>query len=351
MRLWPLLLAACAGAWQLPPRARLALRQADALRRDCDRAAVGRSVFATDATSPWAVARCVFEAVARGEEATLWFPCFDDAVAVDALASVVRTNGDRLGARGADALSWPSSPALGVTLRGGESAAVCGGDDDAAAAVEASLRWVDDTLGALRLCPFTRDRSRGAIGLDGVGVASGPVRCVAAEGPGAAALVAAVWASICDLEATPESELSTTLIVSPFFDDDFDDFVAVCDGIIEPAVEATGATELVGRAWFHPRYEAAAVGHDVMVPGHALPAPVVRSFVERYANDAAPSDAQLAAANDAVRRTPHATVNLLRRSQLAAAQRLEASLPKAQPNLVYARNVQTMLRRMAPTPR
>ena len=342
------LLACVARAWSpLPPRARLALRQEDALRDECAAAAAGASRFEPRVEHSHEVAAVVLEAVARGDESTLWFPGVEDAAVVAAVAGVVAANADALGCSAA-ARRWPSAPAPGVALSpsGGEATNDMHDSTRASdgAAVEASLRWVDDTLGALRLCPYTRGRARGAVGLEGVGVASGPVRAVAAA-PGAANLAAAFFRAVGELTTTPERDLATTLLVSPAYDGDFLGFVGVCDGVVEPLVAATGAAAVVGRAWFHPSYEAAAVGHDALKPGHALPSAVVRPFVEKYGAGAPPSDDALAAANDAVRRSPHATINLLRRSQLDAAQRLEAALPpeRRRPNRVYAANVQTFL--------
>ena len=342
------LLACVARAWSpLPPRARLALRQEDALRDECAAAAAGASRFEPRVEHSHEVAAVVLEAVARGDESTLWFPGVEDAAVVAAVAGVVAANADALGCSAA-ARRWPSAPAPGVALSpsGGEATNDMHDSTRASdgAAVEASLRWVDDTLGALRLCPYTRGRARGAVGLEGVGVASGPVRAVAAA-PGAANLAAAFFRAVGELTTTPERDLATTLLVSPAYDGDFLGFVGVCDGVVEPLVAATGAAAVVGRAWFHPSYEAAAVGHDALKPGHALPSAVVRPFVEKYGAGDPPSDDALAAANDAVRRSPHATINLLRRSQLDAAQRLEAALPpeRRRPNRVYAANVQTFL--------
>ena len=342
------LLACVARAWSpLPPRARLALRQEDALRDECAAAAAGASRFEPRVEHSHEVAAVVLEAVARGDESTLWFPGVEDAAVVAAVAGVVAANAEALGCSAA-ARRWPSAPAPGVALSpsGGEATNDMHDSTRASdgAAVEASLRWVDDTLGALRLCPYTRGRARGAVGLEGVGVASGPVRAVAAA-PGAANLAAAFFRAVGELTTTPERDLATTLLVSPAYDGDFLGFVGVCDGVVEPLVAATGAAAVVGRAWFHPSYEAAAVGHDALKPGHALPSAVVRPFVEKYGAGDPPSDDALAAANDAVRRSPHATINLLRRSQLDAAQRLEAALPpeRRRPNRVYAANVQTFL--------
>jgi hypothetical protein len=68
---------------------------------------------------------------------------------------------------------------------------------------------------------------------------------------------------------------------------------------------------------------------------------MVEGFVNQYTNDShkQPNQDTIARANDAVRWTPHATINLLRRSQLTAAKQVEAASSNKKPNAVYARNV------------
>ena len=145
---------------------------------------------------------------------------------------------------------------------------------------------------------------------------------------------------------------------------------------------ACGGSALVGRAWFHPAYTADDVGHSSVVPGHAVPHDLVLGFAVNQPLGTQPqqqpqqgqqqkqleqptpqpqatvavgapplSRAAVAAANDLVRRTPHATVNLLRRAQLLAAARHEAATAKAlppaarpKPNAIYVRNVAKLAR-------
>ena len=131
------------------------------------------------------------------------------------------------------------------------------------------------------------------------------------------------------------------MVAPASYDNNFLAFASLCDKLIEPSVKATGADSIVGRAWFHPNYEAAAIGHKMILPGHALPSTMVSGFIYKLGLDPQltliPSD--IALANDAVRRTPHATINLLRRSQLNAAKQLEAQMANKRPNSVYAKNV------------
>jgi hypothetical protein len=74
------------------------------------------------------------------------------------------------------------------------------------------------------------------------------------------------------------------------YDDDFIEFAAVFDELIEPTVQATKTETIVGRALFHPNYKASLIGHDKVMPGHALPAKMVSDFMKQYSNEVAGND-------------------------------------------------------------
>jgi hypothetical protein len=89
---------------------------------------------------------------------------------------------------------------------------------------------------------------------------------------------------VTELANVDERDVATLLIISPsIFDDDFIQFSAVFDQLIEPSVQATGSEVLVGRALFHPKYQASLIGHDKVIAGHALPAKLVEDFMKQYA--------------------------------------------------------------------
>jgi hypothetical protein len=136
-------------------------------------------------------------------------------------------------------------------------------------------------------------------------------------------LAQAFWLGVQALAQTWEEKTSTLPVVAPFFyDDQFLEFAETFDKLLEPSLQATGAEAIVGRALFHPTYDSDLIGHDQVLPGHALPAKMVDGFLDRYLtedestdNKKKPDLTSIAKANDAVRWTPHATINLLRRSQ------------------------------------
>jgi len=386
----------------LPPSARLALGE-DALRRDCEAATEGRSpsiddtfTWEKDVKKGYQVARCIFRSVARGaplhavdggNTRTLWFPSVDDSTMVSAFADIVCSNSEHLGGVEAKAEFWPKTPATKIVLRWPLSHSVDPVQTNSEssfssreAAKEATERWVNDTLGRMSLCPYTRSLRRAAVGLSSVGVVEGPVgvrhscsprkpygvktvdRSQLEVSTDAALLAATFWDGVTELESTSEDKLSTILIVAPSnYDTDFVRFAAACDGLIEPAVQAAGADKLIGKAWFHPLYKASTIGHHKVLPGHALPCSMVKTFVDFYYGEEVAKNAgsdvgnqnnnseganmeklsmdEIAHANDEVRHTPHATVNLLRRSQLSSAKEAEAALTVKRPNAIYARNV------------
>ena len=167
--------------------------------------------------------------------------------------------------------------------------------------------------------------------------------------PPAILLARAFWHGVTELAETTQAKVATLLIVAPpIYDSQFLEFSVVFDNLLEPLIQATGAEAIVGRAIFHPHYDSEQIGHTSVLPGHALPATMVEGFLNKYVkNDAEkPDRASIAKANDAVRWTPHATINLLRRSQLNAAKDSEAADVSAnkKPNWIYARNVLRILK-------
>ena len=229
-------------------------------------------------------------------------------------------------------------------------------EDTSILATKATKEWINNFLGKFRLCPYTSSVSRAAVGLSSVGVPIGGVHVVKANSTNlnndniksqrAAKLVSAFWSEVVTLMRSKQDEWATSLVISPEYDTDFKSFVDVCDSIIEPTVVATQSTEFIGRAWFHPLYNADLVGHSEVIAGHSVPHKMVQVFMESLAKDdeSILEYGVIEKANDSVRQTPHATVNILRRSQLNAAAEYEKSLgnKRPKPNLIYVRNTRRL---------
>jgi len=321
--------------------------------QECKDQSKGLFAWERTATEGYQVATALFKHIAAHDgsqmESTVWFPECDNTKLVEALSSILNSNSRRLGEVSAKVSTWPNVPATkiqltwppGFELREREKIS-------SQSAVEATQRWVDKTLGRLRLCPHTISMEKAAIGLESSRIKEGPVviRESLSTYPSqiaAASLAASFWDAITEIATVPEEDLATTLLLAPSsFDDDFVEFAAVCDELIEPTVQATKADSIVGRAWFHPMYDTESIGHTKIVAGHALPASMVEKFVRQIEDDV-PDSELIVQANNAVRCSPHATINLLRRSQLIAAKEVEAASPNKKPNSIYARNVLRIL--------
>jgi len=161
-----------------------------------------------------------------------------------------------------------------------------------------------------------------------------------------AELVSAFWSEVVTLMNSTQEQWSTSLVVFPEYDIKFEGFADVCDNIIEPTVEATQSQDFIGRAWFHPKYDADAIGHSEVIAGHAVPHKMVEGFMKSLHSTSGTNGQglieykALSQANNRVRQTPHATINILRRSQLTAAGEYENLLgkKKSKANSIYVRN-------------
>ena len=374
----------------LPPTARLRLPGgARSLRADCDayvNASNGpvstdggsnsRSIWADDVVAGYEVASRIFDTILlvacraqqKQERITIWLPNVNRINMVGDFVKVIADNSLRLGGWTAQVEAWPRAPATGISLswdptnEDTSTAAQRAPSHDIDDAISSTEAWVENTLGRLGLCPYTASLRRAAIGLESFGVKEGPVVVRHAScsfvfnaeserddifplPTDAAILAASFWQGVVELATKPEDEIATFLIVAPSsYDGNFCGFASTCDNLLEQSCKAVGADDIIGKAWFHPCYNSNVVGQDMILPGHALPANMVKEFVDKYYGDGSPQQryldiAAVEMANDAVRHTPHATVNLLRRSQLLASKEAEAAAGAKTPNLIYARNV------------
>lgn len=308
------------------------------------------------------------------DQLVLSFPSISRSEDLDKLSSVLQSDECKqlLGVEDARAELYPSSPAPYLRIKfstqftKGEAAKIDKNVVSNARSMPTNCpttsteNWVNNFLGKYRLCPYTSSISRAAVGLLSVGVPVGGVH-VRVESTNtesdptssrsynilrAAELVSSFWSEVVTLMHSAQEDWSTSLIVFPEYDNEFESFVDVCDAIVEPTVVATQSTNVIGRAWFHPKYDADAVGHSEVIAGHAVPHKMVEGFMKSLHLSGGGNDRglleydELVEANNRVRRTPHATINILRRSQLSAAGEYERGLGEKQPkaNSIYVQN-------------
>jgi hypothetical protein len=348
----------------MPPSARWSLGQEDDLQKDCWQATAPDIAFSWENEldqCDYRLATRIFDILATGETTTLWLPRLDQEKRLYPLVKVLNKNAELLGGIQVTTSAWPKTPATRIqisfqkeTTSSEKSSSSENEAPSIKAAIQSTEKWVENTLCKMKLCPFTFSLKRAPVGLDIMGVQEGPI-VVRHSGddtfsstiPPAILLARAFWHGVTELAETPESKVATLLIVAPpIYDSQFLEFSAVFDNLLEPSIQATGAEAIVGRAIFHPRYDSEQIGHTSVLPGHALPASMVEGFLNKYVEDDAkkPDRKAIAKANDAVRWTPHATINLLRRSQLTAAKEAEAASANKKPNWIYARNVLRILK-------
>jgi hypothetical protein len=310
-----------------------------------------------NAIESYEVADVIFQQVSQCDTSDfiIAFPCINRPADLEQLSLVLQSNKCKqlLGLDVVECELYPSSPAPYIYIKFDTTISPSAVDTtdvhsySSEFATSATKRWLKDFLGKYRLCPYTSSATRAAVGLSSVNVPVGGVHIQVAESTNirnnstrrAANLVSAFWTEVKFLLQSSQDQWATSLVVFPEYDNDFQSFVQVCDNVIEPTVIATRATEFIGRAWFHPQYDADQVGHTDVIAGHAVPHKMVEGFMDSLALERVEYE-ELARANNLVRETPHATINILRRSQLKAAAEYEKGLgtKRPKPNSIYVRN-------------
>jgi len=115
--------------------------------------------------------------------------------------------------------------------------------------------------------------------------------------------------------------ISSILLAAPEFDDSFSAWAGPVFAMLEANVGAASAEPLVGIVCFHPKYKTPN-GQSWPGFGHMHSLPRLRKWLggqnEELAN--ALDDEEIAAGGAYQRRTPYATINVLRAEQLEAAE-------------------------------
>lgn len=184
--------------------------------------------------------------------------------------------------------------------------------------------WVKRILVELGICPFTKAVNKSGQGLSDLGV---PVGRITYDTSNAMtnqvyALMADTWESINRmLEAGPSGKdgVSSILLAAPAFDNDFDLWSGPIFAMLESGVVAAGAEKQVGVVCFHPQY-ATPDGSSWPGFGHMHSVPRLLSWANEGSSEQL-TKKQVAAGGAWQRRTPHATINVLRADQLEIAEK------------------------------
>lgn len=211
--------------------------------------------------------------------------------------------------------------------------------------------WVKRVLVDLGICPFTKSPIKSGQGLADVGVPVANIAyhsCLTGSPQNWLPLFADTWKAITEMiEAGPSGKngISSILLAAPLFDDDFDAWAGPIFAILEATVVAAGAEDRLGVVCFHPLY-ATPDGSTFPGFGHMHSLPRLEQWIkettaegtESFDDGCSLSTSDIAAGGAWQRRTPHATINVLRAEQLAAAESRRNT-----PNL-YSRNIMTLIK-------
>jgi hypothetical protein len=194
--------------------------------------------------------------------------------------------------------------------------------------------WVRRILVEQGICPFTKSDKMSGQGLADLGVPVGSIAYHTSFQHNAIGLFADTWRAILEMiEAGPngrEGGVSSILLAAPAFDDDFEYWAGPIFAILEASVVAAQAEAEIGVVCFHPKY-ATPDGTTFPGFGHMHSVPRLEKWYKEYEENMHMSKQEptalsnlsadeIAAGGAWQRRTPHATINVLRANQLEAAE-------------------------------
>uniref|UniRef100_A0A7S1CXD3 Uncharacterized protein n=1 Tax=Cyclophora tenuis TaxID=216820 RepID=A0A7S1CXD3_CYCTE len=237
---------------------------------------------------------------------------------------------------------------------------------------ERQKAWVQRLLVNLGICPFTKSVTTSGQGLRDLGVPSGKIAYHTSDATlhQPYLLMADTWQAIDEMiQAGPDGEdggVSSILLAAPAFDDELDMWAGPVFALLETGVLAAQASSQVGVVCFHPRY-ATPDGTTWPGFGHMHSVPRLEAWVadDQYAGKdeqgniirkkkiklkktgaeletgstttTSLSTEDVAAGGAWQRRTPHATINVLRADQLEMAE------SRRDTPLLYRRNIRKLM--------
>jgi hypothetical protein len=208
---------------------------------------------------------------------------------------------------------------------------------------ERTRHWVRRLLVDEKICPFTRSDKMSGQGLADLGVPVGSIAYRSSDARHPAILFADTWTAIDQMiQAGPEGRdgVSSILLAAPSYDDDFQIWAGPIFAMLEASVVAAGAEKEIGVVCFHPKY-ATPDGSTFPGFGHMHSVPRLAKWCKEYWNDQASqktlSTDEVAAGGAWQRRTPHATINVLRADQLAVAESRRES------DILYPKNIERLI--------
>merc|ERR1711862_392491 len=166
-------------------------------------------------------------------------------------------------------------------------------------------------------CPYTKSVDVGATGLESKGVTPGLVGYRFSSATDCISALASFWTCICELQSTPETDLSTIVLSLPGIASGLDKashdrFCAVVE-IISRSLCLFRGDDVFGLVHFHPAYERNLVNPiDKPAYGHLPPRAMLRPMFKHLNNNIVDTltDEQLDL-SDYQRRSPVTAINIL----------------------------------------
>lgn len=199
--------------------------------------------------------------------------------------------------------------------------------------------WVKRILVEQGICPFTKSVKSSGHGLSDVGVPVGTIAYHASFAEDAFRLFADTWKAIDEMiKAGPSGKtgVSSILLAAPAFDEDFDFWAGPIFAILEASVVAAQAEGQIGVVCFHPEY-ATPDGKSWPGFGHMHSVPRLEKWYQEHSESKDLTTEDVAAGGAWQRRTPHATINVLRADQLEAAESKRIS------GSMYTENIEKLI--------
>jgi hypothetical protein len=234
---------------------------------------------------------------------------------------------------------------------------------------QSTQQWVQRLLVEQQICPFTKSRKYSGQGLADVNIPVGRIDYQASTAVTMEALMADTWTAILNMIQSGPQQVSSILLAAPNWNQDFDEWAGPIFHVLEACVVVAQAEGQVGVVCFHPLYQ---VSDGSVFPGfgHMHSVPRLEQWVQQDEEQQQQQQGTLplaisktdsrnttttttttttngdlllsltscdvAAGGAWQRRTPHATINVLRADQLEAAEKKRFS------SKLYPRNIRRL---------
>lgn len=201
--------------------------------------------------------------------------------------------------------------------------------------------WVRRVLVRYEICPFTKSDARSGHGLTELGIPVAKIAYHTSFSTQIPELMYDTWLAIYQMISAGPNNISSILLAAPAFDNKFPLWAGPIFAVLEASVSALEAEASVGVVCFHPHYKIPNEKSSWPGFGQMHSISKLRSFLMSSSsrdNNSLLSRRDIAAGGAWQRRTPHATINVLRADQLQAAEGRRHT-----PSL-YARNIEYLIR-------